>query len=110
VSYVLGGVGLALEVSAAAHYFWNHNRYDRWQTEDQALHAERVTGDYQERLSANNELAASIQGAKTVTLGLALGGGVCLASGVSLFFLSASTTQGSRATPSSFMLTTRGVW
>jgi hypothetical protein len=110
VSYVLGGVGVALEVTAAVHYIWNRNRYDSWQAEDKALHAEQVTGDYQQRQSANNELATSIQGAKTVTLGLALGGGVCLASGVSLFFLSASTTQGSAGTPSSFAVTARGTW
>jgi tetratricopeptide (TPR) repeat protein len=111
LSYVLGAAGLALEATAIGHYVWNQQRFEHWKTEDQALHAERVAGDYAARQAANNELATSIDGAENVTVGLAAAGGVCLAGGVSLFFVSAGTkTRTASAEPSTFYLSARGVW
>ncbi len=101
---------MALEATALVHYFWNHDRYEHWKSEDQALHAEQVPGDYHARQNANNELAASIDGAKDVTVGLALGGAACVAGGVSVFFVSVGTASNAASRPSSFVLTARGAW
>jgi tetratricopeptide (TPR) repeat protein len=88
VAYVLGGAGIALGGAAVVHYIWNRSRFERWETEDGALQAERVAGDYRTRQAANNELGSSIDRAQWGTLGLALSATACLGGGLALFALS----------------------
>jgi tetratricopeptide (TPR) repeat protein len=89
LAYVLGGSGLALGVASLGHYIWNRERFERWETEDTALDADSVSGDARARRLDNNGLAASIERAEWVTLGLAVAGGACLASGVVLYRIAA---------------------
>jgi hypothetical protein len=89
LAYVLGGSGLAFGGASLGHYVWNRQRFERWENEAAALRADRVLGDARARQRENNELSASIERAEWVTLGLAVAGGVCLASGLVLFSVSA---------------------
>jgi hypothetical protein len=84
VGYVLSGAGVAAGVGGAVHFAWNRRRHDDWQAEQTRLSAVPPPLDYQERADANNELAASIDRASAVTVGLFVASGVLLAGGVTL--------------------------
>jgi tetratricopeptide (TPR) repeat protein len=84
VGFVLVGAGAVLGTAAVGHYFWNRGRYDDWSAEQAALDAERGAIGYEQRQTANNELAESIDRASAVTVSLALGGAALAAGGVVL--------------------------
>jgi hypothetical protein len=86
VGYVLVGAGVVAGGVALGHYVWNHERYHAWQAEQARLESDDVSDRY-ERQVANNELADSIKGASTVTIGLTVTAGVLVAGGVTWLLL-----------------------
>lgn len=110
--YTLAGTGVALGGAALGTYLWNRGRYDSWQAEDDALAAERVSGSYEQRQLANNELGASIDRVESVTLGLAIASGVALAGAATLFVVSpgSSAAPGLQANASAWRLEVSGQW
>jgi tetratricopeptide (TPR) repeat protein len=94
VGYVLTGVGVVVGGGGVGHYIWNAGRKSDWQSEHDALKNGYKTPDYYDRAVANNEQAASIEGAGKVTAGLFIASGVLVAGGVTLIV----TNPGSGAT------------
>lgn len=108
--HIVGGVGLGLGAVALGTFFWNLARYERWESEHQALQGEESSEDYFERQTKNNELAQSIETASQVTLGLAVGSGVLVASGVTLVVLSGRSSSKANPEPSGFLLSYSAIW
>lgn len=112
LGWVLGGAGVALGAAALGHYLWNHGRYERWHTEQEALGATRVAGSYEDRQRANNGLSSSIEHAETVTWSLAVSSAACLASSALVFVLdrSGDDTVVASVSPDRANLIVRGTW
>jgi len=89
LGYVLGGIGLAAGGVALGHYFYNRERYRDWQAEHDELSGDPPPDDYRARQIDNNELAASIEQASRVTVGLAVASGVLVAGGISVLVVDA---------------------
>jgi len=88
VSYGLAAAGLLAEAAALAVYLSNRDRYDEWQTGNTALGGTTPgSAAYREKAIANNDLASKLTNANRAILGLAIGGGVALASAVTMFLV-----------------------
>jgi hypothetical protein len=82
--FVTAGIGVATLGFAVGHFVWNGNRYDTWRDIDRKLQSERAASDYPERQLENDELARSIGRAQTVSVSLAVVGGVLMSGGTVL--------------------------
>lgn len=98
LGYVLGGSGLVLVGSAVGVYKWNDGRYRNWQTERDALDqlwAQRppYPPEVQLRQDSNDELIRSVQRSDKVVVGLSIGGGALLTTGVVLLLTGDSPSR-----------------
>jgi tetratricopeptide (TPR) repeat protein len=82
--FVTAGIGVATLGFAVGHFVWNGNRYDTWRDTDRKLQSDRAASDYPERQLENDELAHSIERAQTVSVSLAVVGGVLISGGTVL--------------------------
>jgi tetratricopeptide (TPR) repeat protein len=104
VSYVVGGSGLALGLTAGGLYFYNRGRYSDYQSESAALDRAWPSATQQElpalekRRDRNQDLLGSVQTVDGWSIGLAIAGGALLASGGALWLTSGTT----EAAPSAF--------
>jgi tetratricopeptide (TPR) repeat protein len=105
LGYVAGAVGIGLGGATVAHYFWNKNRYDDWSVENERLEDAKGDDDYEERLAANNELSESIDRATVVTVGLGVGAGVVLGTGIVLIVTAPGETGDRQG-----IVSWQGVW
>jgi len=96
VGYAALGTGIAVGGAALAHYFWNRGRYEDWKTENAALQSDPTSPGSRERQAANNELAASIEGASRVTVTLSVVGAALAASGAVLLVLGSGDDSNAR--------------
>lgn len=112
VGYVLAGAGLAAGGVALGHYFWNRGRYDTWRAEDGWLQAHRDSADFQARQVVNNDLAAAIDRASRVTVGLGLASLGLVAGGVGVIVvdLKAAGSKGPGAHPPEVALSWGSAW
>lgn len=97
VSYVLGGTGLALGVTAGGLYLYNRGRYSDYQGEQAALDrawpsaTQHELPGLEDRRARNEDLLGSVQTVDGWSLGLAVAGGALLASGGAIWLTSGST-------------------
>lgn len=91
---VVAGAGVGLAVATLSHFFWNHGRHDVWKQNHQNI--EDNGGSFEDK-EANNALAASIQKANHVTLGLGIASGVLAGAGVTIFLLSPNKDADTKA-------------
>ncbi len=81
VGYVLIGAGIAAAGVAGTEYAWNHGRVERFRADEAALQND-TSPDRRDRVIRNNDLAASINRASAVTVGLGVAAGALVAGGV----------------------------
>jgi tetratricopeptide (TPR) repeat protein len=87
-AYFLAAVGVLAGGTAVGVYFWNHGRYDDWQSTNAALETTPPgTAAYRARALANNQLADSLTSANHAILGLSVAAGALIASGVTLYLV-----------------------
>jgi hypothetical protein len=98
---VLSAVGVGLGGAALAHYLWNRQRYQDWQSQ----YAGYFEQPSPEKREDANRLAESIPRASAVTITLTIGAGLALGSGA---FVLIADPGGSRATGS--VVGWRGKW
>jgi tetratricopeptide (TPR) repeat protein len=79
--YALVGAGVVFGGVALGHYLWNAGRYRDWQVNQVSIDHDDSPAHYQRQLD-NNELAASIDRASGVSVGLTVTAGVLVAGGV----------------------------
>jgi len=97
VGYAALGTGIAVGGAALAHFFWNRSRYDNWKAEDAALKSDPTSSaGERERQVANNELAASIEGASRVTVTLSVVGAALAAGGAVLLVMGSDDDSNAR--------------
>jgi hypothetical protein len=84
--YVLVGAGAVVGGVALGHYLWNAGRYRDWQVAQESIEHDDSEAHYQRQVD-NNELAASIERASRVTVGLTVASGVLVAGGVTWLLL-----------------------
>ena len=92
LAYVVGAAGLVLGAAAVGHYFWNHGRYEEWQSR----YAVYYRDPRDSHRDSANSLAQSISRASVVTVALAVAGGLAL-SGSTVLFVTQHETQSARA-------------
>ena len=93
LAYVVGAAGLALSSGAVAHYLWNRDRYQQWQS--------KYNGYYHDPIEPNrrdaNALSDSIDRASAVTVVLAVGAGVAFGTSGVLWITSRPPSPGRHA-------------
>jgi hypothetical protein len=94
VPYLLAGVGVALGAGALGVYLWKRGEYDQWQAGEAALRSETPgSAAYRARAADNRRMADSLTTANHTILGLAVGGGVLVAAGASLYLFDRASTR-----------------
>jgi hypothetical protein len=101
LAYVFGIVGLAAGGTAFGLAIWNDGRSDEWETERDAIDQDRSAGaleaDLTGRQTANDDLADSIETIDAVALGLGIGGGALVVTGIILFLATGDSEQDGQA-------------
>jgi tetratricopeptide (TPR) repeat protein len=94
VPYIFGGAGLALGGGALGIYLWKRSEYHRWQAGEAALQNETpASPDYQMRVADNHRMADSLTTANHAILGLAIAGGVMVATGGALYLVDKASAR-----------------
>jgi len=88
--YVLAGAGVALAGGVLGAYLWERDAYQKWQAAQPPLKqstSPQGSPEYAKAATQSNHFATSVTTAKYTMLGLALGGGVLVTSGATLYFV-----------------------
>jgi len=91
IGIIVGSVGIAVGATALGLFIANNGRYSDWEAEDEALKeiyapgAPFVDPDVAARQAANDDVGDTVKTMDAVAIGLAVGGGALIATGLVLF-------------------------
>ncbi|MBW2523216.1 MAG: PEGA domain-containing protein [Deltaproteobacteria bacterium] len=95
LAWVAAAAGLAAGGTAFGLFMWNDGRKDDWETEQAAIDQARADGTpasaLAARQSANDELEDGVSTIDTLAIGLGIGGGALLLTGIILFITTGSS-------------------